>query len=150
MHHIIDTTTGMTALEPRKWLRGVDKACLLNLLWVSHYSRTPIIVLVIKQLLCLLRDGCPWLEELIPITDILIHRITQLPYTGSFYALKERLAQLAKLEEERILARFHQQVQKQREKAWHDRPIKLCTFKVNDLVLLYDKKFEKILVKFRI
>ena len=28
-------------------------------------------------------------------------------------------------------------------KAWHDRHIKLCTFKVNDLVLLYDSKFDK-------
>ena len=35
MRRIIDTTTGMTALEPRKWLKGVDKAILLNLLWVS-------------------------------------------------------------------------------------------------------------------
>ena len=44
---------------------------------------------------------------------------------------------------------FHQQVQKQREKAWHDRHIKLRTFKVNDLVLLYDSKFEKFPGKFR-
>eukprot|EP00253_Pinus_taeda_P023025 PITA_23025 len=34
-------------------------------------------------------------------------------------------------------------VQKQREKAWHDRHIKLRTFKVNDLVLLYDSMFDK-------
>ena len=26
---------------------------------------------------------------------------------------------------------------------WHDRHIKVCTFKENDLVLLYDSKFEK-------
>lgn len=69
-------------LELCKWLRGVDKASLLNLLCVPHYNRTPIIVLVIKKLLCLVHDGCLWLEELIPITDRLIHRITQLPYTG--------------------------------------------------------------------
>ena len=41
------------------------------------------------------------------------------------------------------------QVQKQHEKAWHDRHIKLRTFKVNDLVLLYDSKFDKFLGKFR-
>jgi len=82
MHHIIDTNTGMTALEPRKWLRGVEKVGLLNLLWVPHYNRTPVIVLVIKQLFCLVHDGCLWLEELISITDMLIHRITRLPYTG--------------------------------------------------------------------
>lgn len=33
----------------------------------------------IRQLLCLVHDGCLWLEEPIPITDHLIHRITQLP-----------------------------------------------------------------------
>jgi len=64
-------------------------------------------------------------------------------------ALEERLAQLAKLEEERFLAGFHQQVQKQREKAWHDWHIKLHTFKANYLVLLYDKEFDKFPGKFR-
>jgi len=47
------------------------------------------------------------------------------------------------LEEDRFLAGFHQQVQKEGEKSWHDQHIKLCTFEVNDLVLLYDRKFEK-------
>ena len=64
-------------------------------------------------------------------------------------ALEERLMQLAELEEEIFLAGFHQQVQKQREKAWHDWHIKLCTFKVNDLVFLYDNKFDKFPGKFR-
>lgn len=41
------------------------------------------------------------------------------------------------------MAGFHQQVQKQREKVWHDHHIKVRTFKENDLVLLYDSKFEK-------
>lgn len=63
-------------------------------------------------------------------------------------ALEERLAQLEELEEERFLVGFHQQVQKRHEKAWHDRHIKLRTFKVNDLVLLYDSKFEKFPGKF--
>jgi len=64
-------------------------------------------------------------------------------------ALEERLAQLEELEKEQFLAGFHQQVQKQREKAWQDRHIKLHTFKVNDLVLLYDSKFDKFTGKFR-
>lgn len=64
-------------------------------------------------------------------------------------ALEERLAQLDELEEERFLAGFHQQVQKQHEKAWHDRHIKLHTFKVNELVLLYDSKFDKFPGKFK-
>ena len=39
-------------------------------------------VLVIKQLLCLVHDGCLWLDEPIPITDMLIHKITCLPYSA--------------------------------------------------------------------
>eukprot|EP00253_Pinus_taeda_P031517 PITA_31517 len=64
-------------------------------------------------------------------------------------AVEERLAQLAKLEEERFLAKFHQQVQKLCEKTWNDQHIKLCTFKVNDFVFLYDNKFDKFPGKFR-
>jgi len=64
-------------------------------------------------------------------------------------ALEERLAQLEELEEEQVLAKFHQKVEKQREKAWHDRHINLCTLKVNDLVLLYDSKFNKFPRKLR-
>lgn len=64
-------------------------------------------------------------------------------------ALEETLAKLEEIEEEWFLAGFHQQVQKQHEKAWHDHHINLCTFKVNELVLLYDSKFEKFSGKFR-
>lgn len=72
MCRIIDTNTGITALELRRWLKGVEKAGFLNLLWVLHYNRTLVTFLVIKQLLCLVHDGFLWLEELIPITDRLI------------------------------------------------------------------------------
>jgi len=64
-------------------------------------------------------------------------------------ALVERLTQLDELEEERFIAGFHQEVQKQHEKSWHDWHIKLSTFKLNDLVLLYDSKFDKFRRKFR-
>ena len=57
--------------------------------------------------------------------------------------VNERLLHLVGLEEDCFLASFHQQVQKAREKAWHDRHIKHKTFKVGDLVLLYDSKFAK-------
>jgi len=40
-------------------------------------------------------------------------------------------------------------MQKQREKAWHDHHIKLRTFKVDDLVMLYDSKFDKFPEKFK-
>jgi hypothetical protein len=38
--------------------------------------------------------------------------------------VKERLSQLMSMEEYRILAGFHQEVKKSREKSWHDRHIK--------------------------
>jgi hypothetical protein len=44
------------------------------------------------------------------------------------------------MEEDRILVGFHQEVQKERDKAWHDRHIKRKTFKEGDLVLMYDSK----------
>jgi hypothetical protein len=44
------------------------------------------------------------------------------------------------MEEDRILAGFHQQVQKVRDKAWHDRHIKRKMFKEGDIVFLYDSK----------
>jgi hypothetical protein len=44
------------------------------------------------------------------------------------------------MEEDWILAGFHQQVQKARDKAWHDRHIKKKIFKEGDLVLMYDNK----------
>lgn len=72
----------MTKLEPQSWLKGIEKAGFLNLLWVSNYNCTPVTILLIKQLLFLLHEGCVWQEELIPITDKLIHQITCLPYTG--------------------------------------------------------------------
>jgi len=84
-----DTLIGIIELEPRKWLRGVEKAGLLNLLWVSHYRCAPmtifaclVTIFVIRQLLYLVHDGCLWLEEPIPIPDHLIHRITRVPYAG--------------------------------------------------------------------
>jgi hypothetical protein len=44
------------------------------------------------------------------------------------------------MEEDQMLAGFHQQVQKSRDKSWHDRHIKKKTFKQGDLVLTYDNK----------
>ena len=55
----------------------------------------------------------------------------------------------SELEEDIFIAGFHQQVQKEREKAYHDRHIKKKSFKQGDLVLLYDNKFMKHLGKFR-
>ena len=76
-------------------------------------------------------------------------RIVALKDMSNREALEERLMQFDKLEEERFLSRFHQHVQRQHEKAWNDCHIKLQTFKVNELVLVYDSKFEKFSGKFR-
>ena len=43
--------------------------------------------------------------------------------------IKERLNQLMEMEEDRILAGFHQEVHKARDKSWHDRHIKRNSFK---------------------
>ena len=55
--------------------------------------------------------------------------------------MNERILNLVELEEDPFVARFHQQVQKDREKAWHDKHIKSKEIKVGDLVLLYNNKF---------
>jgi hypothetical protein len=75
------------------------------------------------------------LEFLVP--SLRIAAITQMTERS---AIQEILNQMLAMEEDRILAGFHQQVQKAREKAWHDRHIKKKTFKEGDLVFLYDSK----------
>ena len=70
------------ALEPRKWLRGVEKVRLLHLLWIPHFHSVPITIVIIRQLLFLVHHGYLWLEEPIPIIANLIHLISWLPYKG--------------------------------------------------------------------
>jgi hypothetical protein len=53
------------------------------------------------------------------------------------------------LEEDIFIPGFHQQVQKEREKANHDRHIKKKEFKQGDMVLVYNNKFMKHPGKFR-
>ena len=55
--------------------------------------------------------------------------------------VEERLLHLVELEEDRFIAGFHQQVQKNREKSWHDRHIKSKAINEGDLVLMYDNMF---------
>jgi hypothetical protein len=45
------------------------------------------------------------------------------------------------IEEDMILEGFHQEVQKARDKYWHDIHIKRKSFKEGDLVLVYESKF---------
>jgi transposase InsO family protein len=84
------------------------------------------------------------MEYLVP--SLRIVAFTDMDDTG---AIHERLAQLVELEEDRFIAGFHQQIQKEREKAYHDRHIKKKIFRQGDLVLVYDSKFIKHPGKFR-
>jgi hypothetical protein len=63
--------------------------------------------------------------------------------------VRESLSQLVELEEDIFVAGFHHQVQKEREKAYHDRNIKKKVFKQGDLVMVYESKFMKHPRKFR-
>jgi hypothetical protein len=75
------------------------------------------------------------LEFLVP--NLRVAAITQMTERG---VVQKRLNQLLTMEEDRILVGFHQQVNKEREKSWHDRHIKKKMFKEEDLVLMYDSK----------
>jgi hypothetical protein len=90
------------------------------------------------------------LEAIVPmdylVPSLRIDTFTGMDDTGT---IQERLAHLVKLEEDRFIARFHQHVQKEREKAYHDRNIKKKAFRQGDLVLVYDNKFIKNPRKFR-
>ena len=63
--------------------------------------------------------------------------------------VKEILLQIVHLEEEIFVAGFHQNVEKQRKKVWHDRHIKNKQFWVGGLIIMYDIKFFKLLGKLK-
>ena len=48
--------------------------------------------------------------------------------------------QLSKLEEHRLIALQHQEIQKQQQKAWNDRNIKNKNMSVGNLTLLYNSQ----------
>ena len=63
--------------------------------------------------------------------------------------VKDSLLQLVHLEEERFITGFHQNVEKQRQKVWHDRHIKNKQFHIKGLTLMYDRKLFKHLGKLK-
>jgi hypothetical protein len=75
------------------------------------------------------------LEYLIP--SLFIAAITNMKKRGT---TQERLSQLMELEEDKIMVGFHEDVQKEKDKSWHDRHIKKKCFKEGDQVLLYERK----------
>ena len=70
-------------------------------------------------------------------------RIVAMTGMADEAVLEECLAHMVQLEEDRFLAVFHQRIEKDQQKAWHDRHIKNKHFQQGDLVLLYDNKFTK-------
>jgi hypothetical protein len=56
-------------------------------------------------------------------------RIATFTSMDDIEIVQERLTQLMELEEDRFIAGFHQQVQKEREKDYHNRHIKKKEFK---------------------
>jgi len=69
-------------------------------------------------------------EALVPLEFMVpILRVTTITNMIEIGVVKDKLNQLMEMEEDRILAGFHQEVQKSRDKAWHDRHIKRNKFK---------------------
>jgi hypothetical protein len=91
------------------------------------------------------------LEAVVPMEYLVPSlRIIAFTHMDDIGIVQERLMQLVELEEDRFIAGFHQHVQKESEKAYHDRHIKKKSFKQGDLVLVYDNEFMNHLGKFTI
>jgi hypothetical protein len=90
------------------------------------------------------------LEAMVPM-KYLVPSLRIATFTGmdDTCTVQDRLAQLIEQEEDKFIAGFHQQVQKEREKAYHERHIKRKAFKQGYLVLLYENKFMKHPWKFK-
>lgn len=52
--------TRVTWLEPMKWVRGVQQARFLHMLYVPHFHRSIIKTKYVCKLLTLVHDGCLW------------------------------------------------------------------------------------------
>jgi hypothetical protein len=81
------------------------------------------------------QDAVVPLEFLVP--SLHIETIMHMTEQG---AIHDMLNPLLVMEKDRILAWFHQQFQKARDKSWHDRHMNKKTFKEGNLVLMYDNK----------
>ena len=63
-----------------KWVCGVEQSGLLNMILILHYHHSPINMIYVRQLLMLVHDGILWLGQPIPLTNMLIHKITKLTH----------------------------------------------------------------------
>jgi hypothetical protein len=114
-----------------------------GVLWAYRTTFTKLTIQTPFKLVYVLEAFVP-MEYLVP--SLRIATFTDMDDTR---VVQEMLAQLVELEEDIFMVGFHQQVQKEREKAYHDRYIKNKAFKQGYLVLVYDNKFMKHAGKFR-
>ena len=70
-------------------------------------------------------------------------RVVVITETTDVDVVEDILLQLIHLEKELFVTGFHQNIEKQRKKVWHDRHIKNKIFLVRGLVLMYDNKHFK-------
>jgi stalled ribosome rescue protein Dom34 len=80
-------------------------------------------------------------EAVVPL-DFLVPNLRVAATTNMIErgTVQDKLNQLMIMEEDRILEWFHQEVQKARDKSWHERHINRKIFKEGDIVLMYDSK----------
>jgi len=72
----------LTRIEPMKFEVKIERAGFLNMLYVSNFNRKIINTICVHQLLVPIHDGYLWLGGPISIDDMLVHKITMLPYLG--------------------------------------------------------------------
>lgn len=61
----------------------MEQSGLLNMILILHYHLPPIITIYVHQLITLVHDWILWLGQPIPITNMLIHKITKLTHKGA-------------------------------------------------------------------
>jgi len=103
--------------ETTKWDELIQRFKLNLLLNMKHeYPLLDAILQVIRNKI-FLEEGL--MDFIMP--SLCIAMITDLLDSGT---IEEIFSQLVYLEEDHFVVGFHQQVQKEREKAWHDRHVK--------------------------
>ena len=70
-------------LTLQAWIASLQPSGLLNLLQISHFSRSNEINVVVKVLLSCVHRGHMWLDYRVNITIDLIHQITGLSKNGA-------------------------------------------------------------------
>ena len=70
-------------LETKRWVLGLHKASMLNLLQIPHFGRNLINDICVWKLLALVHGDALWLGARIPIDATMIHRIIDLPAKGT-------------------------------------------------------------------